>query len=59
MKVVLRANIKTLEKFSTNNVRTCLKALEKQEEIIPKRKTVIGKIMKFKAKINFTQLQTM
>ena len=46
MKVVLRgkfrANIKTLEKLHTNNVRTCLKALEKQE-IIPKRKKVIGK----------------
>lgn len=46
MKVVLRgkfrANIKTLEKFHTNNVRTSLKALEKQE-IIPKRKKVIGK----------------
>lgn len=47
MKVVLRgkfkANIKTLEIFHSNNVRTCLKALEKQEEIIPKRKKVNGK----------------
>lgn len=38
-----RAESKTLEVFCTNNVRTCSKALEKQEEIIPKRKKVIGK----------------
>lgn len=38
-----RADSKTLEVFCTNNVRTCSKALEKQEEIIPKRKKVIGK----------------
>lgn len=42
MKVVLRgkfrANIKTLEKFRTNNVRTCLKALEKQEYLKEKKK---------------------